>query len=136
MRPAWEWSNQLGLTLQVVRAGLLLLQAEEGAGPAVLGAARAALNGACAPAETPSDARAVAHALLGQVEAMRRKPERALLHIQQVCLAGASFPRAHAQVSALLFKRWQRQNTLGHRACMPCWSNMVFWQLMTDWCRP
>ena len=85
---------------------MLLLQAKEGAGPAVLGAARAALNGACAPAETPSDARAVAHALLSQVEALRRKPERALVHIQQVCLAGARFLLVCAYVSALLYTRW------------------------------
>ena len=81
---------------------MLLLKAEEGAGPAVLGAARAALNGACAPAEAPSDAHAVAHALLGKAEALRRKPERALVHIQQVCLAGSQFLLAQGRFKCLL----------------------------------
>ena len=62
---------------------MLLLKASD-ANPATLGAARAALGGALAPAEVASDAQAIAHALLGQVETLRRKPDRAIGHLQQV----------------------------------------------------
>jgi hypothetical protein len=73
--------------LQVVRGAVLLLTAASDANPATLGAARAALGAALAPAETTSDAHALAHALLSQAEALRRKPERAVAHIQQVSAA-------------------------------------------------
>ena len=68
---------------QVVCGAVLLLKASD-ANPATLGAARAALGGALAPAEVASDAQAIAHALLGQVETLRRKPDRAIGHLQQV----------------------------------------------------
>lgn len=70
------------LGLQVVRGALLLLQGSDG-NFAKLGAARAALGKALAPVTAPSDAHAIAHALLGQVEVLRRKPDNATGHIQQ-----------------------------------------------------
>ncbi|KAK9840650.1 hypothetical protein WJX81_006942 [Elliptochloris bilobata] len=68
---------------QVVRGALSLLQAKNNPNPAALGAARAALGAACAPEVASSDTQALAHALLSQVEALRRKPDRAMGHIQQ-----------------------------------------------------
>jgi len=104
--------------LQVVRGAVLLLTAASDAKPATLGAARAALGAALAPAEAPSDAHAIAHALLSQAEALRRKPDRAVAHVQQARARPVPFP---AKPSAQADR--QSGGSL-LRACRPCgcWS--------------